>query len=356
MGQRVLEELHPQVRRNCLVSDARYWGYFSICGLLLRLRGLYRFECGLMPWERTDEKDIPGWIEETENLWAELAKEEISPLLINGGRYGAFDVEGINSALSKEGLLYGAGYGVYMKPVFFLADLAGRERLEGFEVLTAGREYARDLSVHPAMLQGDTVLARGERTTELIWERFEEFRARKTPGGVLDEAFGAYGIGKDSGPPEVMAAAEEELRAYIYHEIGEAVEGGKLSTLWSRMLASIGGRKESAFLRAVKDTLADTSPRGMLRHITENRKAGSLAFYVSFLHGYRVFLAAGIKEAFLQLGRSGDWRAVEAAREKTYEEAEGIALDLTSRYKEGNGPDALPVAIEGHINRLQSGG
>lgn len=43
-----------QVARNCLVADAHRWGYFSLCGLLLRLRDLYKREAGLEPWARVE--------------------------------------------------------------------------------------------------------------------------------------------------------------------------------------------------------------------------------------------------------------------------------------------------------------
>jgi hypothetical protein len=44
------ETLHKDIKFNCDVSDARFWGYFSICGLLMRYRDLYRSEQGLEPY------------------------------------------------------------------------------------------------------------------------------------------------------------------------------------------------------------------------------------------------------------------------------------------------------------------
>ena len=43
-----------QVLRNCEISDARHAGLFSICGLALRLRDLYKWEKGLDPWVEKD--------------------------------------------------------------------------------------------------------------------------------------------------------------------------------------------------------------------------------------------------------------------------------------------------------------
>jgi hypothetical protein len=44
-----MEQLLKTIKLNCHISDARYWGYFSICGLLMRMLDLYRSENGLKP-------------------------------------------------------------------------------------------------------------------------------------------------------------------------------------------------------------------------------------------------------------------------------------------------------------------
>jgi hypothetical protein len=35
-----INTLIDDIKFNCEVSDAKYWGHFSICGLLMRLRAL----------------------------------------------------------------------------------------------------------------------------------------------------------------------------------------------------------------------------------------------------------------------------------------------------------------------------
>ena len=45
-------EIADQIARNCAVSDARYAGCYSVCGLALRLRDLYKWEKGLAPCSR----------------------------------------------------------------------------------------------------------------------------------------------------------------------------------------------------------------------------------------------------------------------------------------------------------------
>lgn len=91
--------LKNDIKYNCDVSDAAYWGYFSICGLLLRYRDLYRSEQGLKPWADISRTDITAWIHVKEAQWPELENKAFRALTIDGKQYQAFDVETINAAL-----------------------------------------------------------------------------------------------------------------------------------------------------------------------------------------------------------------------------------------------------------------
>ncbi|GAB4387333.1 MAG: hypothetical protein Kow0025_00290 [Thermodesulfovibrionales bacterium] len=339
----LLEELVPQVKRNCDISDAHFWGYHSTCGLLLRLRELYRSERGLRPWHRIETAEIARWIGEREALWKELEDADFSPLAVGGRRFAAFDAPGLNEALRPEGLLYGAGYGAFGKPVFFVARLEGRETLEGREVLLAGKEFARDISLHPAMLQDGVIFARKEVAELLVWEKFEEYAAGRSRG-LLGAAFGFYGIGRSASGAEaeekVRQVADDEVRAYIYHEVGEAVEGERLGPGWAGMLGEVLSSRASAYLRAVKDVLADTSDKGMLRHIIRNRNSGALAFYMAFLSGMRRTLSEGVVEAHGRFMADGLWEAVERARAECYERTLKSAGELMEAFGRG-GPEAL---------------
>jgi hypothetical protein len=51
-----------QVLQNCDISDARHAGLYSVCGLALRLRDLYKWEKGLNPWEEKDSSEVLEWI------------------------------------------------------------------------------------------------------------------------------------------------------------------------------------------------------------------------------------------------------------------------------------------------------
>ena len=45
-----IKALREQVLHNCTISDSHHAGLYSICGLALRLRDLYKWEKGLDPW------------------------------------------------------------------------------------------------------------------------------------------------------------------------------------------------------------------------------------------------------------------------------------------------------------------
>lgn len=353
----VLEEVVPQVKRNSSLSDARYWGYYTTCGLLLRLREQYMFENGIKPWEKAEMQDIARWIGERESLWKDLEGLEFSPIRIGREEFGPFEAGRINEVLLRDRALYGAGYGLYGKPVFFVSELAGHEVIGGYDVYISGKEYARDMSMHPAMLQGRTIFARKEITELLIWEKFGEYAAKNTKG-VLSTAFAFYGAspGMDTAALEekMEGVAESELRTYIRHEVGEAAETERLGPLWPEMLSSIISSRAAVLVRAVKDTLADTSQKGMLKYIIESENTGSLAFYMAFLTGYRRPLAREITGAFKNFTETGNWQDMERARTQCYERTKGLADLLLGIYRREKDPGVLQGKIEEQISSHMS--
>ena len=54
MPQLRLQSLIRQVRENCQIASAAQAGHYSVCGLVLRLRALYKWEHGLHPWREPD--------------------------------------------------------------------------------------------------------------------------------------------------------------------------------------------------------------------------------------------------------------------------------------------------------------
>ncbi len=339
-----IEALSAQVKMNCDISDARFWGNYSICGLLLRLRELFRHEKGVKPWEEIPREVIAEWIAAKEDLWHEIEEREFVNLSVQEAEISPFESEGVNRLLEKEGLLYGAGLGIRMKPSFFLAELLSKESIDEYDVIITGRELVRDLSAYPAMLQRNTIVARRDALAAVLWDKREEIRPKKYSGPLL-YAFSRYGIGPQDAADESLFAkivqiADEEIGAYISHEIGEAHEGAMLGGLWKAMLSGpLTGRAE-LFVRGIKDVLSDTSDRGMLKFIIEKRRKGSLGFYLSSLGGFRKMLFPEIQEMFLFFTKKEDWQLVEKARKKGYEKAGELAssvLDIYRRQGEGAG-------------------
>ncbi|MGB9715500.1 MAG: Sfum_1244 family protein, partial [Thermodesulfovibrionales bacterium] len=348
-----LNNIISQVKRNCNISDAKFWGEYSICGLLLRLRELYRCEKGLKLWERVPQEDISEWMSEKENIWKELQNKELEDLIIGGSVFGPFEVSDINKRLEEENIIYGAGYGIRKKPSFFLADLVSKRKIDGYEVYIAGNEYARDLADYPAMIQDNIIFARIATTKLRIWERFEELRVRD-PKGPLSYAFSRYGINPHDEPSEdiekkVSLTASSEIETFIYHEIGEAIEDENLGEEWKELILELSGRKAEFFSRGIKDLLADTTEKGMINYIIKNQKEGSLGFYIVFLDGYRRLLFPEIIKAFEKFIESGDWKIIEDARIEGYKKAKGYAERLLSIKREISDRLQLTEYIEKEI-------
>lgn len=348
-----IETIARQVKRNCNISDAQYWGSYSLCGLLLRLRELYRTEMGIRQWGNVQQRDIGDWITERESLWKELEDKDFEKISINGKLYNPFKVGQINAELEREGLIYGAGLGIHMKPSFFLADMVSKDKTDGFIVYTAGTEYARDLSDHPAMLQDKIIFARLEPTKQLIWGKLDEMRCRNLKG-ALAFSFSKYGITKEEEPSEdidmrISLIARSELETYIYHELGEAFEGEKIGDDWKNLLTHIQHTKAEIFARSVKDILSDTTEHGMLNFIISNKKEGSLGFYIVFLGGARKIIFPEILDAFQLFVDSGDWEFIDNARKAGYRKAEAYTDRLLAAYRNREDDVSLSKFIEKEI-------
>jgi Family of unknown function (DUF6866) C-terminal domain len=296
------------------------------------------------------QQDVGTWITEREKLWRALEDNDYEKITLNGSRFNPFEVEGINDVLGNEGLIYGAGYGLHMKPSFFLADILSKATIDGFHVYIAGKEHARDLSDNPAMLQDRTILVRAGTINLLLWQRFEEMRCNKTKEALVF-AFSKYGIHPEETPSEdidkrIQDVARAEAETYVYHELGEAVEGEKIGNVWKLLLTDLSDGRAGLFARGVKDVLADTSDKGMLKYIIENRKAGSLGFYLVFLGGMRKIIFPEIVSAFQTFAGMSDWDIIDQVRDEGYRKAEKYATRLLELYEEKRNTAALVESIE----------
>ncbi|MBI5055636.1 MAG: hypothetical protein HZB61_03345 [Nitrospirae bacterium] len=338
-----INSIASQVKLNCNISDAKFWGYYQPCGLLLRMRDLYKIENDVKPREKVETERIADWIGKREKLWEELQLRDFQKIEIDGKRYGPFDVKNINNALASRGLLYGAGYGNLLKPAFLLAEISGKTSVGKHSIFIAGWEMARDLSTSPAMLRGNMIIVRQQTMNLFFRDKFEEVMAGKC-SGALFHAFSEYGLGKDEAArlsPEELEEkltriTHEEVSVYIRHELGEAAQRRRLGKWWRELLLQLPYGRAELFLRGLKDVMSDTCDNGMLAYIIKNKKAGSLFFYVALLGGFRRSIFPEIIKAYEGFTATRDWKLVERARKEGRMKAKGYVKILKEIYNSGN--------------------
>jgi len=335
MGSGLLED----IKYNCDVSDAQFWGYFSICGLLMRYRELFRSEKGLKPWTEVDQKEIMSWIAAKESAWPELEQAKFRDLPIGGRNYPPFDIANINQALAEQRLIYGAGYGIFMKPVFFLAELRSVQAVSGLTVYTSGVERVRDLFSAPGMAQGETIFLRLEPLTTLLLYKFSELNTRRITS--LEDAFARYGFGQrqlidDGFSRRLEKMAEAYADVLLCHEIAEARED---VPAWKEILASAEDRDVELYLRAIKDLIADTSEYGPYKRIVETRDRGALSLTVALMEGYRRILFPEIREGYAEFSKQEEWLVVEQARTTGYRRFRERRDGIVELYRNCSGKD-----------------
>jgi hypothetical protein len=309
-----LDELTQQVRRNCDISDARHGGVFSVCGLALRLRDLYKWEKGLPPWEEGDPGDVLDWIGAREDYWETLADEEYGLLSAGAERLDPFDTESVNALLSPHECYYGAGYARGLKPTFFLAQIENRQEVEGCSVYVLGREIARDLLTLPALSQGRTILLRRESAYRFLWDQIAYIApsARRALHAALD----ACGL-SDHRPAalrrDLRRLLEVQESIHLHHELGEIHETDFRRDLWQEIIAAFPLTRVELLARHVKDLLADTNAFGPLRHICRTRDTAGLALYVALSDRVARAIFSELPAGLEELLRTGDWAAVAQA-------------------------------------------
>ena len=217
-----LDSIVTQVQRNCSISDSRHAGLYSICGLALRLRDLYKWEKGLDPWVESESSEILEWIASKEEQWGDLSELDFNKLIIDGSRYDPFDSTGINGVLNHHGFFYGAGYVHSLKPSFFMGVLEDVKQVDGYTVYTLGREFARDLPTIPALSQDNCVVVRQESAKLFLWDLI--LFTKKSGQEALNFGLKNYGVKrKDSEALKRNLAriSAAETKTYLYHELGE---------------------------------------------------------------------------------------------------------------------------------------
>ena len=336
-----LSELRAAVQRNCLIADARHARNYTMCTYLLKMREYYRWEKGYRFADSLPKDDLGNWLSERERLWETLEDEPFAPLPVNGAEFAPFDSETINSTLAPLGLVYSGGYGGHATPHFFLGELLRAEDREGFSILVAGGEQARDLAAPPAMSQGKTIYVRRESLRRLLWERIEEWRWRKIDG-PMQRALDHFGFDVDpDGALEAMTDCE--LEAAILHEIGECRAGELLGEDWNEMLLTLSASPAELVARAVRDHLADSLcalPTLMARNSTP-----SLHFYFANYRGMRRELYPELLSAYQHWTEDGNERLLQDIILNGRGRWQATAEELLRLYR-NHGPDAAAPISE----------
>jgi hypothetical protein len=336
MDAQELNNLTRQVLHNCDISDAYHAGLYSICGLALRLRDLYKWEKQLPPWEERDSSEILNWIEAKENRWEALVENEYRELRLFGKSFDPFDSDGINAVLEPHHIYYGAGYAHSLKPTFFLAIVENKTRSNGFRIYTLGRELARDLLTIPAMSQNDNILLRQDSANLFLWDKL--FYLKKSGRPALDFALEHLGITEKDPTalrqhlPGIFQSVKD---SYIYHELGELQDATFDRGSWREMIAAFPFSPVEFLARALKDLLADTNEYGTLNHIIKEGQTAALGFYVAFIDGLAKEFFPEIRTAFQEFARSENWQIIEQAVADGYQTAQKHTRLILDIYHEG---------------------
>ena len=331
-----IDDISRQVLHNCDISDAYHAGMFSICGLALRLRDLYKWEKELPAWEESDSSEILEWIEAKEHKWEDYPDDGFIELTINGEKFDPFDTIGINTILEPHHIFYGAGYARSLKPTFFLTDITEKTNYNGNIVYTLGRERARDLLTIPALTQDDCVLLRQESAKLFLWDSI--FYIKKSARPALKFALDRCGL-KNQEPKALQPHLTSILAGlkdnYIYHEIGELNDTDFDRKIWREVIAAFPYSPAEYLARAVKDLLADTNKFGTLQHIIGKRKTAALGFYAAFLDGLAKEFFPELLASFQEFTQTSDWEAIDKAVSSGYQTARQHAALITDLYQEG---------------------
>lgn len=333
-----LPEIHSQIKDNCNVSDSQFWGYLSLCNMLLRLRELYFHENKVLPWEKVDKIEIGEWITNRENLWEKLEEESLKKIKIGEHEFDPFDLENINSILEPHGYIYGGGYGLLKKPNFFLGKLKEKGNFHNLNIYYIQDEICHDLTPNIAMHQNGSLYIRLDIFKSYLFQKFMELK-KEFHTDVLEKGFNFYNIdpsGNLENPNEKFSELVKELLPIlVYHEIGEGEEiPGEDQETWLQMLRDADHKITEIRLRAIKDVLADNSDSGTLKYIIESKNKGQLYFHLALIDESRKYVFPEVHKALDEFEKNNDWSLLDSARITLKNKAKTIRDELIEIYKE----------------------
>lgn len=312
------QQFVQDVQFNCDISDARDHGIYSMCSMILKLRNLYKWEQRIEPWSEPEPADLLDWVDKKEQYWQGLSERSFRPLTILGKQILPHDLRLVNQALNQGNLLYGAGHGRSMKAVFFLADILETRAVEGCTVHILGKERAKEMASPVALVQDGVVVIKKESLRYFFWDQLQEMRSSRKSS--IRHFLSQYGLLKDGSldhgrfRSELDLIVDQELDLFIYHEIGETLETTLSHDVFQKIITRFPSSVVEFVCRAVKDSLADTHPHGLLASVIRARKSSSLGLYLGFLDGMREKIFPEVKTGWEFFEQSGDWDSIEQAR------------------------------------------
>ncbi|MFZ1986551.1 MAG: Sfum_1244 family protein [Desulfatitalea sp.] len=333
-----LARLTRQVLHNCDVSDARYAGIYSVCGLAMRLRDLYKWDQRLPPWEEHEAAAVLDWIGQREELWESLADAEFEPLTIGPAEFEPFDSLAINAVLTAHGLFYGAGYAHSLKPTFFLANIEERQTLRDKTIWRLGQELARDLLTLPAFVQDDQVVLRTEAARMFLWDEIAYIpnSGRAALAFALTACCNLADTNAEGIRRHLDAIMKVQQTTYIRHELSELEEQVFDRAMWRQMLTDFPHTVVELLIRTLKDMLADTGPQGPLHHFSAHRNKAGLGFYMAFSGGLVPPLFGELKASFNTFMQRGNWDEIDRAISAVYHKAAVYAQEVMAIYAAGS--------------------
>jgi hypothetical protein len=332
VGLMIPPALVEEIRWNCDLASAGQSGHFSLCGLLLRLRQLYKWEHGLSPWREPEVEAVLEWIARRERTWDDLEDAVWRPLPWGAAALDPFAVEALNEHLIPRGLAYGAGLSRGLNPTFFLGELVEVRRLGDLTILILGAELARDLDASPALCQGTLIYARRQALGFYLWDRLAD--PTQQGNAYLQIALQAYNLplpkllrDPEAYQEQFNAFLAGELEAVIRHEMGEALEPS-LKAAFPAVLERLPQTRVELFVRTLKDALADVNDWGRLAYLIDTRSLPSLAVMLAWRPGLLPALLPELEPAFQDLLASGDWGVMDAARRRALDRLRQAAAGL----------------------------
>ena len=337
---RNLERLSTTVQKNCNITDAHYAGDNTMCIYLQKMREYYRWENGLSFTDTLRSQELGQWVEKREQMWHQLEDRSYDCIPLDEECLDPFDTDRVNASLVPEGLVYSAGYGRNLRPMFFLGKLLKEERYQDYRILISEHEYARELDAPPAMTSGDTIFLRRESLQRMLWEQIEEWNWHKHTN-AMGRAISFYDFESDI-DTALEQMTDDEAESAILHEIGEVIAGHLLGNDWHALISKIARTRAEILARAVRDHLADAVCT--LPALLEFEHPASIHFYFANMRETRKTLNPRLLDGYQQWVEKGNLEHIRKLIPQSREHWHRVAESMMTLYRDGC--DDISLAIE----------